>query len=124
MQIAASNIQIQLMKALNIYKPPFTAYSLYIFSDNDVMTLMGSDDVSEEAMSRLSEILNGNAKPNKVNEYQYVGGEIWCNGKLMFIVRGWGHLTGSAGLNLSETEAEKIQDEFGRWVISKLTNTD
>lgn len=112
------------MKDLDIYKPPFTAYSLYIFSDNDVMALMGSDEVAEETVSKLADILNGKVKPNKVNDYEYVNGEIWCNGILMFIVRGWGHLTGSAGLNLSDTEASKVQDEFGRWIIEKLTTTD
>lgn len=124
MQNATSNSPVQLMKALDIYKPPFTAYSLYIFSDNDVMALMGSDEVSEETVGKLADILNGKVKPNKVNDYEYVDGEIWCNGILMFIVRGWGHLTGSAGLNLSGTEASKLQDEFGRWIIEKLTTTD
>lgn len=112
------------MKDLDIYKPPFTAYSLYIFSDNDVMALMGSDEVAEETVSKLADILNGKVKPNKVNDYKYVDGEIWCNGILMFIVRGWGHLTGSAGLNLSDTEASKVQEKFGRWIIEKLTTTD
>ena len=38
------------------------------------------------------------------------------------IVRGWGHLTGVGGLNLSAEEATRIQTEFAEYIIEKLTN--
>lgn len=35
-------------------------------------------------------------------------------------IRGWGYLTGTGGLHLSEEEAIKIQDEFGDYIIEQL----
>jgi hypothetical protein len=35
-------------------------------------------------------------------------------------VRGWGHLTGGAALNINPEAAAKIQDSFGQWVVQTL----
>ncbi len=35
-------------------------------------------------------------------------------------VRGWGYLTGTGGLHLSEEEAIKIQNEFGDYIVEQL----
>ena len=37
------------------------------------------------------------------------------------IIRGWGHLTGTGGLRLSESQAKQIQDEFAHFIIDKLS---
>jgi hypothetical protein len=46
---------------------------------------------------------------------------IFQDDKVFLILRGHGHLTGIGGLNLSETEAKKIQDNFAALIIQKLS---
>ena len=40
----------------------------------------------------------------------------------IMLIRGWGHLTGIGGLHLSDKEACKIQDDFGRYIANQLNN--
>lgn len=109
--------------ALEIYKPPFRTDGVFVWSSNDVMALMCADGIADQELllTKLCDILNGTAKPAKISEYNYYATEIYCNEKLLLIVRGWGHLTGKGALNLDEETAVQIQDEFGKWVISKLS---
>jgi hypothetical protein len=46
---------------------------------------------------------------------------ISLNGKTFLIIRGWGHLTGSGGLNLPEDTATRLQDEFAEYIIKQLS---
>lgn len=39
----------------------------------------------------------------------------------IMLVRGWGYLIGTGGLNLSAEEAAKIQDDFGNWIVETLS---
>ena len=41
-------------------------------------------------------------------------------GEYAFCVRGWGHLIGTGGLNLSIDTAKKIQDGFISYILSRL----
>lgn len=45
---------------------------------------------------------------------------ILMNGEPCMIIRGHGLLTGVGGYHLSETESDKIQNEFRDWIIKKL----
>lgn len=110
------------MKALDVYKPPFKSDGVFIWSSNEVMALMDVSeyDNSEEMMYRLAAILNGEIEPASRKEYEYKGPDICLGGKALFVVRGWGHLTGQGGLGLTFDEAIAMQDEFAQWVISKL----
>ena len=114
------------MKATEVYKPPFRAEGAYIFSSNDVMSLMAADcwNYPDEMMQRIVEILNDESKPNGTPEVGRNDMEICLNGDPLLTVRGWGHLTGVGGLNLPPEEADKIQDEFAVWVVSKLRGTE
>ena len=47
---------------------------------------------------------------------------VFYNGELMFMIRGWGYLTGIGTLNLPEDEAAKIQDDFAKFVIETLNS--
>lgn len=38
----------------------------------------------------------------------------------LFLVRGWGHLTGGGGYNLPPKEAARIQDEFAEYIVEQL----
>ncbi len=73
-------------------------------------------------LRKLASILNGEEKPSGGTTYVYDSPEIYADGKLLLVVRGWGHLTGSGGLNLHLEEAERIQDQFAECVISKLNH--
>lgn len=111
------------MKALEIYKPPFTSDGCYVWSANNVMSLMVADTVdnSEALLQRVCDLLNGTVATDKKPVITYYGPEILLNGKVFLVVRGWGHLTGSGGLALPAEEATSIQDEFARFVMSRLS---
>lgn len=110
------------MEALEIYKPPFKSDGVFIWSDNDVMSLMNASDYdnSDEMMNKLADILNGKRTPAGSKGYTYSAPEILLDGKPLLVVRGWGHLTGQGSLNLDHKVAAGIQDKFANWVISKL----
>lgn len=110
------------MRALEIYKPPFTSDGVYIWSSNNVMALMNGSDYACSLMDKLADILNGKTDPVSSRKYEYRAPEILLDGEVLFVVRGWGYLTGTGGLNLPVEEANKIQDEFAEWVIEKLNN--
>lgn len=110
------------MKAIEIYKPPFKSDGVYIWTADNVMALMNISEYHnpDEMMHRLTAILNDEIKPATNRIYDYSAPEILLDGKPLFVVRGWGHLTGIGGLNLSPKDAAAIQDLFAHWVISKL----
>lgn len=112
------------MKALEVYKPPFRADGVFIFSANNVMTLMASDchNDPDKLMARTCQILNGEVKSNGNPNLTYSNGEIYNGAQLLLVVRGFGHLTGNGGLGLNVEEALKIQDEFGEWLCRLLRN--
>ena len=112
------------MTALEIYKPPFRADGPFIFSSNDVMTLMASDchNDPEKLAERTCQILNGESKSNGNPNITDSNGEIYNGTQMLLVVRGFGHLTGQGGLRLSIEEALKIQDEFGEWLCRLLRN--
>ena len=39
----------------------------------------------------------------------------------IMLIRGWGYLIGTGGLNLSADKAAKIQDDFGNWIVETLS---
>ena len=114
------------MKALDVYKPPFRHDGVFIWSENDVMALMIEDEFIDDypLLDRTCDILNGKCKPKGDAEIVHANGEIFCNRKHMFTVRGYGHLTSSGGFNLPMEEAIRLQDEFACWVCTTLTNQD
>ena len=58
--------------------------------------------------------------------FSYNDGEIWAfstkakKKKHIMLIRGWGYLTGTGGLHLSESDAAKIQDDFGQYIVETL----
>lgn len=112
------------MTALDVYKPPFRTDGLYIFSGNNVMTLMASDcqNDPQKLMERTCQIMNGESKSYGNPNISYANGEIYNGSQLLMVVRGFGHLTGHGALGLPVEEALKIQDEFGEWLCRLLRN--
>lgn len=55
-------------------------------------------------------------------KYDPHGQMIWdSNNEMFLMLRGWGYLTGTGGLNLPDSEAAEIQDMLGE-MIAKAMN--
>lgn len=69
---------------------------------------------------------DGNIVIENYYNFTYKNGEIWAfstktkKKKHIILIRGWGYLTGIGGLHLSESDAVKIQDDFGQYIINTL----
>ena len=109
-------------KATEIFKGSYTSDGSYIYDSTNQMCLMvgGCENYPEEMLNRICEILN-HTKPTKGNPgVSAKDGNIYLDGDLILVVRGWGYLTGAGCLNLSAKEARKIQDEFAQHVVNCL----
>lgn len=54
----------------------------------------------------------------------FTEGNIYNFGEHIITIRGWGNLTGIGANNFSAEKAAKIQDDFGYWIIYKLTKLE
>lgn len=111
-----------------VFTPPFHTEDgmNYIFDSKGNVCLQVLATLQKAAEDWILNKLNGTEprKPKqgefRVNEDDTT--EIFFNYTLIFIIRGWGRLTGTGGLNLPEAEAVRLQDEFGAWVVKTLNN--
>lgn len=109
------------MNFKEIYEPQFWTDGIYAWSSNGTMSLMIEDDICKESdalMEKTCRLLNGEIQPSKRLNLEYSAPTIYLDGKPFLIVRGWGHLKAEG---FSEIEAEKIQDDFARWVMEKIS---
>ena len=125
------------MNFKDVYKLPLEKYEGMdkVFHANGHMAFdflrryKGEDEdivhVAEESQKKIVNILNGDDSQNIEHPLKYEDGYIsikredkWF--KIM-LVRGWGYLIGTGGLNLSAEEAAKIQDDFGNWIVETLS---
>ena len=108
----------------DVYKKPFHAdeYGSFVWSSNGVMTFSDYDYANLPFMKRVCRVLNGEIKADFPHKFEASKDDaaILYNGELVFLVRGWGHLTGFGGLNLNPKIAANIQDEFIKHVIKTL----
>jgi len=114
------------MKAFyEIFKGPFKADEncCYIWCNDGTQVCFDVMDERDASLGkRIADCLND--APGK-QEFYDIGisadGQYICDGHSpLLCVRGWGHLTGTGGLNLSGEEAREIQDEFVRWAAEQL----
>ncbi len=113
-----------------IYKAPFTqTMGTHVISSNGTMSFTFDIDMAinnEPFCAYVISILNGQLKDGKRNNYVF-----WIKGVNLFVkddkteymigsIRGWGYLTGLGALNLNETDAIAIQNDFGKWMIDTL----
>lgn len=91
----------------------------YKNGDEDVL------HVAEESQKKIINILNGDDSQSIEHPLKHEDGYIliqkddkWY--KIM-LIRGWGYLIGTGGLNLSADKAAKIQDDFGNWIVETLS---
>lgn len=89
---------------------------IHIKSNNNITTFnIISDDM--ELVKDILSVINGESD-KKFEDVEYQDEIIKVNGKKIFLIRGWGHLTGT--LQLDPNNAIKIQDDFCNWMIKKL----
>ena len=95
----------------------------YIYSANRVLAISCFKDewaFEDTIINKIVDIINGNIESDFLPEWQAKGCDILYQGKYAFCVRGWGHLIGFGGLNLSIDVADKIQDESISDILHKF----
>lgn len=111
-------------KLFGVWQPPFRNHiGLYIvdFFGNRMFQF---GQVNPETKLKLIDILNSDESDKYLPEDARIEDKIWIKTdkyKIM-LMRGWGYLTGSGGLNLSDNEVIEIQDKTIQWAFDKLTN--
>ena len=95
----------------------------YVNSSNGVLALSFFRDewtLDDTIINKIVGIINGDIESDFLPEWQANGCDISYQGKYAFCVRGWGHLTGCGALHLPEDTAEKVQDGFISYILSRL----
>ena len=112
------------MKFDKVYKAPFTYDGYVIWADDNVHALdcLDYSEGFDDRMQRVTKLLNGE-QAEKFEGLSLRSSNSDClivqNGKPILEIRGWGLLTGK--LALKGNVAAHIQDDFGSWVISKIS---
>lgn len=117
----------------DVWKAPFKYDDWsYIWDSNNVMVFTFNDYVCTKKVNgeliwdnsfcyNFVNLLND--KPGEKLSNLEIRDEcdLYMNGEELGCFRGWGHLTGTGGLNLDYKEAAKVQDDFIKWCIKKLS---
>lgn len=77
--------------------------------------------VCKETKQEIIDIINGDDnKKLDIHDLTYDSSYVYAGGIWLISIRGWGHLTGTGGLNLDTELASKIQDAFGEYILERL----
>lgn len=107
-----------------IYKKPFITDGMFIYaqSDYNIPALDTEDwDDNSEILSELCDLLNGkkrNVSFNVVNICNDIIDIETGTKRLRLRVRGYGYLMKAK--KLTSEEAESLQEDFAKWVVSKI----
>lgn len=109
----------------DIWKFPLNKfdYADYVYSSNGVLAISNFKDewaFEDATIKKIVSIINGETESDFLPEWQAEGCDILYQGEYAFYVRGWGHLIGIGGLNLSIDIAKKIQDGFISYILNRL----
>lgn len=81
-----------------------------------------SIQVSQADREKFVRIVNGaDEKMETQVKFTYKDGTIYYDDLALIWIRGWGHLIGVGGMHLSPKTAERLQDEFGNFIIERIT---
>lgn len=105
------------------YKLPLHTESMgsYVWTIDNEMALQFERIVSRYLRHRVIDLINGLKQPKLKGVTLHNGTEFMFNGVYSFQVRGSGNLTGIGGHNLSSEKAAAIQDDFAKFILSKIT---
>ena len=109
----------------DVWKLPLDKFNYidYVHSSNGVLACSNFRDdwaFDDATINKIVSIINGEIDSDFLPEWQAKGCYILYQGEYAFCVRGWGHLIGIGGLNLSIDNAKKIQDGFISYILSRL----
>lgn len=111
---------------MKAFLPPFhcNSYSSWVYDSkrNFCFQFITHTDVNREDREKIVSSINS-GKSGGGNRYSFIKNEgiIWVNSiTKLLLIRGWGHLTGTGGLNLSEKIASEIQDDLGNYLVEQL----
>lgn len=107
----------------DVYKFPLVRakYGSWVYDQlgNFVFQFSIKDSIDRDFM--LGVINGKHAITEQGIEFHHDKGYIKANnGNEVILIRGWGGLTGSGGMNLPHEEAANIQDTFAEYIVSKL----
>lgn len=107
----------------NVWQKPFINDGWgYIWSANRIMVFTFDYGIKEEIYQQFTDLLNGEGDAEPFKDLHIEDGcELFWHDAYVGSFRGWGHLTGTGGLNLSEEEAAAVQDDFIRECMESLT---
>ena len=113
------------MNFSDFYHPPFLQeWGTWATCDNPDGPMHCFDIISDddELVSKCLDILNGHTTPHPAftAKYDRDSQTIEFCGKRVFLIRGWGALTGSGRYHLNTETAARLQDEFGLWTADTL----
>lgn len=102
-----------------------------VFTSDNKMAFDWTINATKEVKQKILDVINGDrpAMQATPKEFRYDNGYIYCKflsgeneGKeiKVFLIRGWGMLTGVGGYNLDADVAAKIQDDFANYCVKKL----
>jgi len=98
-------------------------YGEWCTAANQELCFQFRPDINIEEIQRLIDVING--KQNTIFRHTYTYDSIISHviedGVPFISIRGWGHLTGVGGLNLSDDLAKEIQDDLGNYIVERLT---
>ena len=101
-------------------------YSCYIWDSDEHMCFSYFDDNGDYTYYRILRLLNDDENIRPFNNVIKNDEEIFVSdGEIDYenpslIVRGYGYLTGTGGLNLSCEEAKELQDRLIEYAVKKL----
>lgn len=109
------------------YKFPLRVDNMgvYVRTVDGEMALMFTVGLKDDTIKNIIDKLNGESNKSSLPEWHIKNGtEVWFDDTKVMIIRGWGmlHGNGNGCYGLSEEEAIKIQDEFGKYVIDILNS--
>lgn len=95
---------------------------IYVKTSNNIkaFNLLDTSEKYMNIVKKVINIINGDDSQHITNNVTYNEGFIFIDNSALFLVRGWGHLTGAGAMNLDPKIAAKIQDEFCEFIVKKL----
>jgi hypothetical protein len=109
----------------DVYKLPLEDSHGWIYDQkrNFVFQFMIDDEKTEQ---KILDVINGKENfKRKDLVFKHEQGEIIDDkNRTIILIRGWGNLTGTGAMNLSDEEASNIQDTFANFIVERLNYRD
>lgn len=95
----------------------------YVLTNDGKMALTWCIDLPKEKAEEAINKMNGYSDKHFDKEWSIKNNIFIYYGETkIFLIRGWGMLTGVGGYQLPTEKAVKIQDEFANFIVKKLNS--